>query len=161
MKPLMIGTLLLGLATSQASAGNFFEDLLDLHKKHVRLHKEVVTHVARDVARAHRDVHVAVTRPVPAPRRAPVECCDRVWVAGHYETIQERVWVPAHRERVRVEAVYEVRRDHCGRPYRVLVRPASVRWAHVPGHYETTSRQVWHEGYWETRCTTSGHRHHR
>lgn len=51
--------------------------------------------------------------PVPAP------------TCGYWETVRERVVVPA---------VYEWRRDACGRPYRVCVRPECVEWR---------ERQVW------------------
>src|SRR5262245_20543018 len=77
----------------------------------------------------------------------------RVFVPAHYATVERRVWVPPAREKVWVDAVYETRYGHCGRPYRVLV--CAGRWTVrvLPGHYETRCEQVFIPGAYETRCT--------
>jgi hypothetical protein len=76
----------------------------------------------------------------------------RIFVPGHYETVEHEVWVPGFKEKVWVDAVYETRYDHCGRPYRVRV--CDGRWTvrvH-PGHYETRCERVWVPGGYEARC---------
>jgi len=77
----------------------------------------------------------------------------RIFIPGHYETVERSVWIPATREKVWVDAVYATRHDPCGRPYRVLV--CEGRWTvrvH-PGHYETRCERVFVPGGYETRCS--------
>ena len=57
---------------------------------------------------------------------------------GHWETRCERVWIPGHHESVYVPARYGWVYDSCGRRSWCIVEPAC-------------KRQVWHEGYHETR----------
>jgi hypothetical protein len=80
--------------------------------------------------------------------------CDpprRVYVPGHYETVEHQVWIPATRQRVWCEPVYETRYDSCGRAYTVLVRNGGYEWVTTPGHYEIQTARVWVTGRWEYR----------
>lgn len=76
---------------------------------------------------------------------------SRVWIPGRYENIHQRVWVPGCSERVWVEPVFELRRDHCGNRFRVLVRAGHWTTVHHPGHYETRTVRVWQPGHWAPR----------
>ena len=84
-----------------------------------------------------------VTRRCEPPRR--------VYVKGHYQTVERKVWVPERKERVWCDAVYETRYDSCGRAVRVLVRPARYEWVTTPGYYELKTVRVWVPGRWEYR----------
>ena len=85
---------------------------------------------------------------------APRAYCPpaRVFVPGHYATVEREVWVPAFREKVWVEPVYTTRYDPCGRPLRVLA--CDGRWTVrvVPGHYERRCERVWVPAGYEARC---------
>jgi hypothetical protein len=78
----------------------------------------------------------------------------RIFVPGHYASVEREVWVPACREKVWVDPVYATRHDACGRPVRVLV--CEGRWSVrvVPGHYETRCERVWVPAGYEARCAT-------
>lgn len=82
--------------------------------------------------------------------RVVVSSCAprRVWVPGRYETVEERVWIPEASERVWIEPVYEVRRDYCGRSFRVLVRAGYFEVQCVPAHAEVRLVRVWRPGHW-------------
>ena len=73
------------------------------------------------------------------------------WIPAHYETIVDRVWIGGSEQRVWEPALYDWRRDACGRPFQVCVRPGSWRNVCTPGHFEERSRQVWCPGGWRMR----------
>jgi hypothetical protein len=62
---------------------------------------------------------------------------------GHWRVIEEKVWVPGRIENVYVDPIYETRYDHCGNPYRVLVRAGCWSTIEHPGHWEIRQRKVW------------------
>ena len=75
----------------------------------------------------------------------------RVYVKGHYETVQHKVWIPAAKQSVWYEPIYETRYDSCGRAYSVLVQAGHSAWVTTPGHYEYQPQRVWITGRWEYR----------
>lgn len=79
-------------------------------------------------------------------QRAP----QRVWIPGHYESVERQHWVPGTTRRVWVPSLYETRRDWLGRCYKVLVRPGHYETITEPGHWESHTEQVWVEAHWET-----------
>lgn len=62
---------------------------------------------------------------------------------GHWELRRERVYVEGCEHIEHVPAVYEWRRDACGRMVRVCVQPAYDRVVREPGHYEWRETRVW------------------
>lgn len=85
--------------------------------------------------------------PPQAPVRPPP--CD--WIPAHYETVVEKVWVAGAEQRVWEPALYEWRRDACGRWFQVCVRPGYWKNVCAPGHFEERARQVWCAGGWRMR----------
>jgi hypothetical protein len=74
-------------------------------------------------------------------RRSQCGACGRMVI------YTERVWQPGYYKTVYVEPVYDWRRDHCGRPVRVMVRPGCTQ-------------RVWVEGCWQTRQVSKWVPHH-
>lgn len=142
MKPLLIASLL-ALAAPSASAGD-----VDFHFGFRGGGVRIGVGVHKDEYR--REFH---------RHRRPRVVCERVWVSGYYETVERRVWVPGYYERVYRPAEFRYRRDACGRPVRILVRPARHDRVLVPGHYEVRYEKTWHPGHWDYACQER-HSHH-
>lgn len=86
----------------------------------VRIHAQVpVSHSPRTHRRSHRRI-ARSTRVVVAPPAHRRGCTPRRHVRGRWKTVRQRVWVPA---------VYEWRRDACGRYFRVIVRHGYWHWS--------------------------------
>jgi hypothetical protein len=81
----------------------------------------------------------------------PSYSSSRVWVPGHYETIDQRVWVPGRAERVWIEPVYELAIGPCGTRVRILLSAGHWRTIHHPGHYELRPVRVYRPGCWVAR----------
>lgn len=75
----------------------------------------------------------------------------RRYVPGHWEAYQVRVLVCEGRYEIKYhEAVYGIKYDHCGKAYRVLVRPAYRERIWVPAKYEIRTAKRWVPGQWVT-----------
>ena len=83
--------------------------------------------------------------------RGPHYASSRVWIPGSYEYVCQRVWVPGQAVRVWNEPVFEIRRDHCGGTYRVLIRAGYWSIVTGAGHFETRRVPVWRPGRWVAR----------
>jgi hypothetical protein len=86
----------------------------------------------------------------PRPVRASY-ASSRIWVPGHYETVDQRVWVPGRTERVWIEPRYELALGPCGTRVRVLIATGHWRTVHHPGHYEIRRVKVYRPGCWVAR----------
>jgi hypothetical protein len=85
------------------------------------------------------------------PPQAPVRPPPSDWIPGHYETVVESVWVEGAEQRVWEPALFEWRRDACGRSFQVCVRAGFWRNVCTPGRFEQRPRQVWCPGGWRMR----------
>ena len=130
-------------------------------RSHVR--HRAAPHRGRDSACRHRDDHRSSSRVGvylhfgghDAFARRPA----RHWVPGHHvtETVSECV-SPGRHEKRWVEPVYEVRRDACGRAYRVLVSEGHFEDVWIPARYVTREVRRWVPGHWIVRHGGGRHR---
>lgn len=75
----------------------------------------------------------------------------RKYVPGHWQTYRIRYCVKqAYYTVVTYPAVYEVRYNHCGKPYRVCVRKESRRRVLVPAEYGYRTGRRYLPGRWVT-----------
>jgi hypothetical protein len=144
MKALVLASLL-ALAAPQAAAGDSgFRFGLKVKHKGV-------------------SVNVGVGKHAPKPKQVTRRRHrhNRVWVPGHYETVQSKVWVPAYTHKVRRPAQYGYRRDRCGYRVRYIVRPAHWKTVRVAAHWDYRSQTVWRPGRYEVSQRARHRRGHR
>jgi hypothetical protein len=71
------------------------------------------------------------------------------WVPGHHVIEERHVRQPDRIEKVWVPDRYVIRRDACGRPYRVLVEEGHWVKRVIPGRIVVERVKVWVPGHWE------------
>lgn len=82
-----------------------------------------------------------------AKQQSASALCEKVWVAGHYETRYRQVWVNGYHNEVWVEPTYLTAPDG----QQIFWNSGYWKKIYVPGHYEVRPFQVWVPGAWVLR----------
>lgn len=98
-----------------------------------------------------RHGHHAPVHHVPAPH-VHSSCCRPVHRAGYWRTIRKPVHTRGYYKKVHVPAVYETRRNRCGRPIRVCVRRAYWKRVWVAPCTTYVNERVWVPGSTSYSC---------